>query len=357
MKKGLWLLMLWGSAIYCFAQATGTLDNSLTAVKSYVERQVPTGTVVLITDFAAPSRELSGYIADTLSTRLFNGNQLRVVERSVAVLQSLMAETAYQLSGEVDDNSIQSIGHKTGAEVLVTGSIDGTGDQYRLSIKITRVRTGELQGQWSNFIQSDTVLQALLESIPPPPKPQWTGEPLTARDKYEPQNKGVSEWYYDMGISSKAASEQLARTRARQNVQQMIAENIASEMKARIDVTALSIFQSSVIEDAEFRIEAALTNSIKTKVPRYETLEWHVEHGKLNGKDWYIAYVLVRFPRRDILDLVEKLDPEAMADRVIRELNIPAQAAKPDAKSELVEEMKAVRDYALEGIKEALTEH
>jgi hypothetical protein len=160
-------------------------------------------------------------------------------------------------------------------------------------------------------------------------------------------------WYYDLGISNKTASEQLARTRARQNIQQVTAENIASEMKARIDVTSLSLFRSSSVEEAEFRVETAITNSIKTRVPRYETLEWHIETGKTDGRDWYIAYVLVRFPRKDIIDMVEKIEPEKIADALIRQI----PGAAPAARDEFAREMIEARGYALEGIRDSLTEH
>jgi TolB-like protein len=369
MKKGLCLLMLLGSAVFCAApgfaqnaaQATGTLGAAVTAAKSYTENLLPQGTRVLIAGFTAPTRDLAAYIADELSGRLVNGRRLTVVERSAEVMQSLSAETSYQLSGEVSDDSIQSIGYKTGAEVILTGSISGSGDQYRISVKLTGVKTGEVQGQWNTFIQTDTVLNALLTGSRPPAgvKPQWIDEPLSARPKYEPDyspnSNTVSNWYYDMGISNKAASEQLARTRARQNIQQVTAENIASEMKSRIDTTSLSIFRNSGIEDAETRIEAALTNSIKTRVPRYETLEWYIETGKTDGKDWYLAYVLVRFPRGDIIDMVEKVEPAKTADTIIQQLKLPAPTS--GARSELVREMEAVRDYALEGIRRMRTEH
>jgi TolB-like protein len=363
MKKGLCLLMLLGSVVFCFAQssaqATGTLGGAVTAAKSYAENLLPQGTRVLIAGFTAPTKELGAYIADELSTRLVNGKRLTVVERSAEVMQSLGAETSYQLSGEVSDDSIQSIGSKSGAEVILTGSISGSGDQYRISVKLTDVKTAEVQGQWSASIQTDTVLNALLASTRPPAvvKPRWIDEPLSARPKYESNSNAVSEWYYDMGISNKAASEQLARTRARQNIQQVTAANIASEMKSRIDTTEFSIFHSSGTEDVETRIETVFTNSIKTRVPRSETLEWYIETGKTDGKEWYIAYVLVRFPRRDIIDMVEKVEPAKTADAVIQQLKIPAQTATPDARSELVREMEAVREYALEGIRRMWTEH
>jgi TolB-like protein len=300
-------------------------------------------------------RELGAYIADELFTRLVNGKRLTVVERSAEVMQSLSTESNDQLSGEVSDDSIQSIGYKTGAEVIVTGSISGSGDQYRIRVKLTNVKTAEVQGQWSMGIQSDTVLNALLSNTPPPTvKPRWIATPLlSARPIYEPNSNAnaVTEWYYAVGRSNKTATEQLAVTRARQNVQQNTAENIAKDIEGRIDTTELSNILDSDNEDPERRIEAAFTSSIKTRVPRYEPLEWYIETGKLNGKDWYIAYVLVRFPRKDIIDMVEKIEPEKVVDAVIKQLKIPEQRVTPSVRSDLVRQMQEEREYALEGIR------
>jgi TolB-like protein len=362
MKQNLPVLLLCITVAPCFAQigaaaggqATKTLDIALVNVRSYTENQLPPKTRVLIAGFTAPVKEAGSYTGDTLSTLLVNGRHLVVVERSPEVMQALNAESGYQLSGEVSDDSIQSIGQKTGAEVIITGSLSGSGDQYRIGVKLTNVRSGEIAGQWNAAIQTDPVLNALLTSTrPPAEKPRWITDPPSAKEKYENIGNTASEWYYDLGISNKTASEQLARTRARQNIQQVTAENVASEMKARIDVTSLSFFQSSSVEETEFRVETAITNSIKTRVPRYETLEWYIETGKTDGKDWYLAYVLVRFSRKDIAAMVEKMEPEKIADALLRQI----PAAAPGAKDEFVREMAEAQNYVLEGIQDALTEH
>jgi TolB-like protein len=331
---------------------------ALAKAVSYTENQLRPKTKVLIAGFTAPVKEAASYAADAFSVLLVNSGRLTVVERSPEVMRVLNQEADYQYSGAVSDDSIQSIGQKTGAEAVITGSVSGSGDRYRVSVKLTGVRSGEILGHWNTAIQTDTVLNALLTGTRPPEgKPRWIAEPLSARAKYEPGGN-TSEWYYDVGISNKTASEQLARTRARQNIQQVTAENIASEMKARIDVTTLSLFRSSTVEDAEFRVEAAITNSIKTTVPRYETLEWYIETGRTDGKDWYTAYALVRFPRKDIIGMVEKLDPERVADSLIRQFPPEeAAAADPAAKDDFVREMMEVRSYALEGIRNLQTEH
>ena len=348
MKKPVFLSLILGTAALCFGQSA-TLDISLGSAKTYIETQLPRGSKVLIADTAAPTRELGAYIAEELSSRLFNGKRVTVVERSAAVMQALTAETAYQLSGEVSDNSIQDIGHKSGAEVVITGSVRGAGDQYRLNLKMTSVRSSELLGHWTASIQTDTVLNSLLaRTAPARVKPEWIYEPLSARAKHETGGSGVSAWYYDTGISNKAASEQLARTRARQNIQQVIAENIASDMKSRIDVTSVSMFQSSDIEETENRIETVLTNSIRTRVPGYEALEWYIETGKTDGKEWFMAYVLVRFQRRDILSMVERLQPAQTADNIIRQMNI---TATDSGKADLIRELQEAIDYSQEMIR------
>jgi hypothetical protein len=46
------------------------------------------------------------------------------------------------MTGEVDDNSIISIGHILGAGVVITGSIDGVGNRLRL--KVLDVKTARI---------------------------------------------------------------------------------------------------------------------------------------------------------------------------------------------------------------------
>jgi hypothetical protein len=341
MKRIIFLALMWGTAALCFGQ-TATLDIALSGAKTYIEGQLPLGARVLIIDPAAPGRELGSYAAQELSTRLVNSRRVTVVERGADVIQSLSTESGYQLSGEVSDDSIQSIGHKTGAEALITGVIRGSGDSYRLNLKITSVKTAELLGQYGASFQGDTVLTALLaNSRPAIVKPQWISEPLTARAKYEPGAAGVSQWYYDVGISKKNASETDARRRARQDIQQVIAENIASDIRARIDITSFSMFQSAGVEETETRIEAALTNSIKTRVPRYDNpLEWYVEEGNQDGKHYYKAYVLVRFPRQDIITMVEKIEPQTIVNTVVTQMKISATDSQ---KAELIRDMRALQ--------------
>jgi hypothetical protein len=193
-------------------------------------------------------------------------------------------------------------------------------------------------------------------------RPQWITRPLEGRTKYENANSSeVSPWYYDVGMSTKTATEQGARRRATQNIQANIAATIASDFKARLDITEYSLFRDCGIEDADRLVEAAITNSIKTRIPRYEPLEWHIETGvTAEGKEWYAAYVLVRFPRKDILDVVEKIEPSVVVtvliENAVRQKLIEPQQTQQSAEGDqLLKDMLAARDYAIESIEEGMT--
>jgi hypothetical protein len=190
-------------------------------------------------------------------------------------------------------------------------------------------------------------------------RPEWITRPLEGgRRRYEnTARSGVSPWYYDVGISTRAATEQRARQRATQNVQANIAATIASDFKARLDITEYSLFRDCGIEDAERLIETAITNSIKTRVPRYEPLEWHIESGVTpEGREWYRAYVLVRFPRKDILDVVEKIEPSVVVNALITGA-AGQKLVEPGAKAggDMLEGVLAARNYARESIEAGLT--
>jgi hypothetical protein len=175
-------------------------------------------------------------------------------------------------------------------------------------------------------------------------RPSWIYIPLNGRVKFETGNSGVSAWYYDVGQSNRTATEQLARNRAREDVQRMIAANIASEMKGRINIASLSMFGSSDIEETANIIETVLTNSIRTRVPSYEVLEWYIERGNENGRSWFIAYLLVRFVRQDIIRGLEAINIQNAADIVIRNMNISASDSDRTA---FIRELEASRDFSL----------
>jgi hypothetical protein len=354
-------LVLSGLAAAAFAQQRLPLDAALGGAVSYLRERLPRNARLLVLRLGAPSEALSDYASDVFTARLLASGAFTLVERDSAVLRGIETESAYQLSGNVDDDSMASIGHQAGAQALVMGVIARVGTEYRLTVRAAGIEKAEVLAVYSAMLENTEQFKKM--AFTPPGvnanRPQWIMRPLEGgRAKYENAGAaGVSSWYYDVGMSAKTATEQRARQRAAQNVQANIAATIASDFKARLDITEYSLFKDCDIEDAERLIETAITNSIKTRIPRYEPLEWHIEHGlNTEGREWYVAYVLVRFPRKDILDVVEKIEPAAVVNALILQA-VKQKLVEPgaEAEDEMFEGVLAAREYAKESIEEGLT--
>jgi curli biogenesis system outer membrane secretion channel CsgG len=76
-------------------------------------------------------KELSFLLLDT---RLFN-----LVERRT--LDPIMTERRFRLTGAVDDTSALSIGHHTGAEIVMTGAISANESEKYLSLRALDVES------------------------------------------------------------------------------------------------------------------------------------------------------------------------------------------------------------------------
>jgi hypothetical protein len=360
MKRFFAVLAFCGMAAGVFAQQRLPLDAALGGAVSYLRGRLP-GNALLALKLGAPSEALSEYASDIFSARLLAAGSFTLVERNSALVRGIETESAYQLSGNVDDETMASLRRQSGAQTLISGVISRLGTEYRLTVRAANIEKAEIVAVYTALLESTEQFKKMAAVSPgvKTNRPQWITRPLEAgRGQHENASAaGVSSWYYDVGMSTKTTTEQRARQRAAQNVQANIAATIASDFKARLDITEYSLFKDCDIEDAERLIETAITNSIRTRIPRYEPLEWHIETGvNGEGKEWYTAYVLVRFPRKDILDVVEKIEPAAVVASLI-ENAVKQKLVEPGAKAEdeMFEEVLAAREYAVESIEEGLT--
>ena len=374
------------------SRAFSVIKNALVALLSKSAK-------VMVINTAADGPELGAYVAKELAGLLSNGKYVNVVNQTADVVQALTGDTGYLKTGDAGA-ALRQAAQRAGADVLISGimsGIQGADDKFRLTLKLVLAKTGVLVGQYSANVQSDTVMNSL-SGIPQPvqarassgaargvqadgtqagqtsavnaaspagtaantlageqfaqAKPRWISRPIAARAEFDDAGTGVSRWYYSVGVSHKTASQQLARRRASQDIQLSIAERIASDMVVRVDLTAVSEFLSSEIEDVKTRIETSLVNTIRTRVPAFEVLEWHDEVGKnAEGKEWHMAYALVRISRKNILGMLGKIDKDRVADAAVKALNIPEDAAE-EAKGVLLLELEGAQEAVQEGIEE-----
>jgi hypothetical protein len=104
------------------------------------------------------------------------------------------------MSGEVSDETAQTIGQKLGAESIISGSIDPIGDLYRFQIRAIEVKTAKIQGIQSFLIAQDAILSAITG------KRYGLGSSLTAKEDdwknkwlYAALRAGPGIHFYDTG--------------------------------------------------------------------------------------------------------------------------------------------------------------
>ncbi|MDR1030392.1 MAG: penicillin-binding protein activator LpoB [Treponema sp.] len=152
------------------AQSTGPADELDVAIReasTYLNGRVPGNSKAVFLNIKSDYPDLSEYILSVLSENAVNDGVFSVVDRQQ--LDTLRAELNFQMSGEVSDESAQSIGQMLGAQSIVSGTVSKIGSLYRVQVKAIEVQSAGVQGQWSRNIPNGTTIAALTERYAPAP--------------------------------------------------------------------------------------------------------------------------------------------------------------------------------------------
>jgi TolB-like protein len=159
-------LFLFGAGFCCFAQDALSFDDALKDVSRYLTDRMPANSTVAVLNFQSDYPNLSEYIIDDITSSLVNSDLFTVVDRRS--LELLEQELAFQLSGEVSDETALAIGRKLGAQTIISGAISYLGDFYRMRIQAIEVETARLQGSRTITIRPSRLLATLIGN-------PWTG--------------------------------------------------------------------------------------------------------------------------------------------------------------------------------------
>jgi TolB-like protein len=140
---GLFLLAFMGLDAAVNAQIAVSLDEAVKNLAVGIEDKLEKETKIVILDVKSTSERLSNHIIDELTALLINSGKLIVVDRKN--LDLINEEMKFQMSGEVSDESMQSIGHKLGAQSIISGTGEDRGDHYRLSFRTLEVVSARVQ--------------------------------------------------------------------------------------------------------------------------------------------------------------------------------------------------------------------
>jgi TolB-like protein len=170
-RKILLVVCLALCAVFGFSQTIVTLDDALADITKYFTGRLPAKSKVVVLNISADSERMAEYIIEEFTANLVNSGKVTVVDRQN--LESIRKELMFQVSGEVDDDTAQSIGRLLGAQTIFSGSISLLGDFYRLRLRAIAVQTAEIQGMQSANVGQDRILASLggKVSAAPPPAP------------------------------------------------------------------------------------------------------------------------------------------------------------------------------------------
>jgi TolB-like protein len=159
-----------------------SLDQTIQKAAENLGANLEANIKIAMINYTSTSNALSEYVLDELGGALVNIRKVSVIDRRE--LDIIRLEENFQLSGEVSDESMVSIGKKLGAQMIVTGSLRDLGSEYRFTARILNVETARVEAFFSSDIFKNDRRTTYLLSVRNPPPPQITMP--TAENPYKP---------------------------------------------------------------------------------------------------------------------------------------------------------------------------
>ena len=133
---------------YIPAFREGSFENAIYLAANQLVQETPKNVKVAVISFASADKELGEFALEEINGYLSSSGTMSLFDRKS--LDSIRTENKFQMTGDVDDKSAVSIGQFAGADVVITGSITGSGSTQRLRFKALDVKTGAVLSQTSH---------------------------------------------------------------------------------------------------------------------------------------------------------------------------------------------------------------
>jgi TolB-like protein len=132
---------------------TISFDAAIINATNNFSANLPDGSRVAVLNFTSYSSRFSDFVIEELYTNLVNKSSFIVVDRKE--LNIVSKELKFQASGEVSDESAQSIGKMLGAEYVISGSIVDLKGFYRMRFVAINVETARREAASSYDISAN----------------------------------------------------------------------------------------------------------------------------------------------------------------------------------------------------------
>jgi hypothetical protein len=121
-------------------RAASGVEDAVNRVSARFIEALPGGASIAVMGVNSQDTETAALITDLFEDRMVNANKFQIVNRKL--LDAIYAERNFQYySGDVDDDSMVSMGKTAGAGIVIVGDISGAGNSRRLNLKALNVET------------------------------------------------------------------------------------------------------------------------------------------------------------------------------------------------------------------------
>jgi pyrimidine operon attenuation protein/uracil phosphoribosyltransferase len=129
------------AASYTEALDDGGVEGSLARAAHRIMERLTPKTRIAIVYVTARDTDVAEYIAEELEFIMVD-QSFTLIDRSQ--LDRIRKEQNFQLSGEVDDAQAVNVGKLSGANIIITGAVTGTGDLRRLRLRALDTQTAQV---------------------------------------------------------------------------------------------------------------------------------------------------------------------------------------------------------------------
>ena len=165
--KILGVTLLLGISAAGISAQTLKIEEAIKAASNEIVSRVPEGSRIAVVNFNASTTAMSDYVINELIYELVNAYKFQVIPRNEVELEITRNELAYQMSGEVDDESQKSLGRFLGADSIISGTfVREDNSTYRFRINVLDTEKAIYQVSFSRSVTNDSRVKSLLTGSP-----------------------------------------------------------------------------------------------------------------------------------------------------------------------------------------------
>jgi len=143
MKRKFFAVFLLFTALSVFGQSKEiSFDVAIHNAAQQIQDGLKKGSTIVVYQFQSDNPRLSDYVLKEIFDKLVNSHKLIVLDRNAQEVVNAELDFQFKKSaGMISDESLASLTKRIGAEAIVTGSLDDTGNDYRFRIRVIGTET------------------------------------------------------------------------------------------------------------------------------------------------------------------------------------------------------------------------